>query len=296
MWFADAGNIREIGRITPSGQITEFSAGLQASNSSLPTDIAAGADGNMWFIDSGTAREIGLIGAGAPAASIAAPSVSGSGQQGTQQVCHGDRWSDWAGQQPVPSTIPGFPAYQWSRDGTAIAAASSRSYTPAADDVGGALTCTVSVTYALLGATETATSAAVIVIPQSSGPTGQTGTTGQTGPAGPRGPAGKVELVTCKTVTTKHKRGHHTAHAAKEKCTTKLVTGPVKFKIAQTGTRATLSRAGVVYATGYAHRTRSGLQTSLVAARKLAHGRYLLALTSSHGSRATTSRQQVTLR
>jgi hypothetical protein len=241
-------------------------------------------------LDRGTTREIGRIGAGAPAASVAAPSITGSGQQGTQQVCQGDRWSDWAWQQPLLSTIPGFPAYQWSLDGTAIAGASSQSYTPAAGDVGHALTCTVTVTYGLLGTTDTATSTAVTVISQASGPTGPTGATG------PRGPAGKVELVTCKKVRTTVKRKHKRVHVTKQKCATKLVSGPVKFKTARADQRASLSRAGVIYATGYAHRTRNGLQTSLIAARKLARGRYLLTLTSNHGPRATTSRHQVTIR
>ena len=46
VWFTDQyGNQRAIGRITPSGQITEFTTGL---NDDLPLDITAGADGNLW--------------------------------------------------------------------------------------------------------------------------------------------------------------------------------------------------------------------------------------------------------
>ena len=46
VWFTDQyGNQRAIGRVTPSGQITEFTAGL---SDDLPLDITAGADGNLW--------------------------------------------------------------------------------------------------------------------------------------------------------------------------------------------------------------------------------------------------------
>jgi hypothetical protein len=45
--------------------------------------------------------------------------------------------------------------------------------------------------------------------------------TGPDGQPRPAGSGGKVELVTCKTVKLKHK--------TKQVCTTKLVTGPVKF-------------------------------------------------------------------
>src|SRR5947209_13652407 len=48
VWFTeDIGN--RIGRITPSGVVTEFSTGL--SNAAYPRDIAAGPDGNLWFTE-----------------------------------------------------------------------------------------------------------------------------------------------------------------------------------------------------------------------------------------------------
>ena len=117
----------------------------------LPQGITAGPDGNLWFTEGG-ASKIGLLGAGAQAASIAAPSRNRSGQQGTQQVCQGDRWSDWAGQQPSVSEYS-FDGFQWLRDGSAITGATSQSYTPVAADVGHQLSCTVTVTYALLQTT-----------------------------------------------------------------------------------------------------------------------------------------------
>jgi streptogramin lyase len=68
VWFTDQGcalasnpGTCAIGRITPSGAIAEFSAGLQAANKSVPYDIALGPDGNLWFTDDGLKHAIGLI-------------------------------------------------------------------------------------------------------------------------------------------------------------------------------------------------------------------------------------------
>ena len=55
-----------IGRITPSGTITEFTAGLHPGgdpNGSVPLAITAGPDGNLWFTDKDSARQGGLAGA-----------------------------------------------------------------------------------------------------------------------------------------------------------------------------------------------------------------------------------------
>ncbi|HEY1237656.1 MAG TPA: hypothetical protein VGE91_04915, partial [Solirubrobacterales bacterium] len=62
LWFPDSGTIAAIGRISTTGQITEFSAGLKPG--SVPVGIAAGPDGNLWFADG--ARAIGRIGSGIP--------------------------------------------------------------------------------------------------------------------------------------------------------------------------------------------------------------------------------------
>ncbi len=65
VWFTDIGGIaatqpnapsqNAIGRITPSGTIEEFAAGLQpvvyGQPNSSPRELVAGPDGNMWFID-----------------------------------------------------------------------------------------------------------------------------------------------------------------------------------------------------------------------------------------------------
>jgi hypothetical protein len=235
---------------------------------------------------------------GAPAASARAPSVTGSGQQGTQQVCQGDQWAVWAGQAPSYTAFS-FDGYQWLRDGTAIAGQASQTYTPSTGDVGHQLACTVTVTYPLLDVTASATSTPLTVIAQASGPpgpagaTGATGATGSPGAAGPtgatgkQGPAGMVELVSCKTVKHNHK--------TKKQCTTKLVTSPVKFTTTATAQHATLSRRGTVYATGYARHTRTGVQSWLLAARPLKPGRYTLTLTSRHQHRQTTTHTPVTI-
>ena len=58
LWFTEPGNlslapsgIDKIGRITPQGIVTEFSAGLSAN--ARPIGITAGADGNLWFTEAG---------------------------------------------------------------------------------------------------------------------------------------------------------------------------------------------------------------------------------------------------
>jgi len=53
------GGPASIGKITPSGTITNFSVGLNAG--SKPIGIAPGPDGNIWFTDQGTTRAIGKI-------------------------------------------------------------------------------------------------------------------------------------------------------------------------------------------------------------------------------------------
>ena len=162
LWFTDQGTTpKAIGRIMPSG--TTWTITIYTLNTgSLPNGLRTGPDGNLWFTDTGTTKAIGQFGVGAPAASIAPPVVAGSGQQGTQQMCDGDRWADWAGQEPSLSAFE-FDGYQWLVDGSAVAGQTAQSYTPAVADIGHQLSCTVTVTYTLFPTTESATSAAVIV-------------------------------------------------------------------------------------------------------------------------------------
>src|SRR5262249_37160994 len=46
IWFVETG-AQKIGRITPQGQLTEFSAGI----TQIPLEIVAGPDGNLWFTE-----------------------------------------------------------------------------------------------------------------------------------------------------------------------------------------------------------------------------------------------------
>lgn len=56
LWFVDAG---AIGRITPGGQVTEFSGGLNPGSD--PHAIIAGPGGNLWFTDVGATHALGEI-------------------------------------------------------------------------------------------------------------------------------------------------------------------------------------------------------------------------------------------
>jgi streptogramin lyase len=60
LWFVER-QTPAIGRITPSGVITEFTAGLKPNSG--PTDIVVGPDGNLWFTDPDyVGNETGAIG------------------------------------------------------------------------------------------------------------------------------------------------------------------------------------------------------------------------------------------
>jgi hypothetical protein len=94
------------------------------------------------------------------------------------------------------------------------------------------------------------------------------------------GPAGEIELVTCKTVTTtanEHK-------VTRRRSTAKLVSGTVTFTT--TPARATLTRAGEIYATGTADLTRLVLHTR----RAMTPGGYLLTLDRRDARRWITAR------
>jgi hypothetical protein len=199
----------------------------------------------------------------------------------------------------------GFDGYQWLRDGSAIAGQTGQTFVPAATDVGHSLSCTVTVTYSLLKVTVSDASAAVTVIAQSSGASGAkgaqgaAGSQGQAGAPGPRGQAGKVELVVCKPVTKTIVRKvdgkRRRVRVRRQACHTNLVSGPGKFTTQTSRQHARLSRTGTVYATGYASASRAGPHVRLLAARKLAPGRYLLTLTRRTQRRVMRARYWVAI-
>ncbi len=114
------------------------------------------------------------------------------------------------------------------------------------------------------------------VLPQ--GPTGPQGPAGATGPAGPQGPTGprgapgQIELVTCvittKTVTRHGKR----RKVSQRRCSTKLVSSPIKFTVA--GTHLALQRGSRLYATGSARVLHGQQVLNLTARATLRPGRY----------------------
>ncbi len=115
------------------------------------------------------------------------------------------------------------------------------------------------------------------------GAAGAQGQPGPTGTQGPVGPAGQVELVTCKKVK------------GKQHCTTKLVSGTVKFTTAGLAARATLSRHGVVYAKGIARTARGRMSLRLTPLRSLRPGKYTLTLISGAGKHKRITSESFTL-
>jgi hypothetical protein len=129
------------------------------------------------------------------------------------------------------------------------------------------------------------------------GPTGPAGATGPTGPTGAQGRAGQIELVVCRTVTKKRTKHGRKIPVKVKKCTTRLVSGKVKFTIASHAVDANVSRAGVTYATGRAIPTGAG-QLELVLTRRthpLRPGRYILTLRSRHEGHRILERTAITI-
>jgi hypothetical protein len=117
-------------------------------------------------------------------------------------------------------------------------------------------------------------------VPANAAPTAPQGSPGPQGPTGAQGPAGKngqIRIVTC-TVTTRNHKKHKT-------CTTRTITGTATFTTSIA--HATLTRNGIVYATGTATRTR----LTLHATRQVPAARYTLILTHDVGDRRMITRR-----
>ncbi len=87
-----------------------------------------------------------------------------------------------------------------------------------------------------------------------------------------------MELVTCKSVTIGS--GRH--RKAVEKCTTKLTSSPITFKITGAVVTAVLLRGKIQYATGREISSGRVTQLLLTPRHKLVKGNYTLTLTRRH--------------
>lgn len=160
MWFTESGNpghVAEINAVTHD--VTEFATPTANSG---PVSLATGPDGNLWFTEGGVSK-VGLAGAGAPAAVLAAPSVSGSPQAGQTLTCQAATYSAWARQQPTFGF--GFDGFRWLLDGDLIAGATAQTLAVPSADAGHHIGCEEIATYPLVAATVPATSAAVTISP-----------------------------------------------------------------------------------------------------------------------------------
>jgi virginiamycin B lyase len=114
---------------------------------------------------------------------------------------------------------------------------------------------------------------------------GPVGPTGATGAQGPAGKDGQVELLTCKPVTSTITKKVHgkpkKTKVTKQKCTTKILAGPLTFTTSSTN--ASLSRAGITYATGTAIQAGRHPQLLLQPGRVLSPGSYRLRVTRGDG-------------
>lgn len=151
--------VSKIGRITPTEQITEYPTSIPESR---PAGIGPGPDGNLWFTESGR-DNIGRIGAGAPEAILAAPTVAGNHEAGSVQTCT-PSWNSWASLQPSAGLLP-IDGYTWFENGAAVPGARGATFAPLAANIGQYLSCAETATYPLLLTTTSATSAPVAVIP-----------------------------------------------------------------------------------------------------------------------------------
>ncbi len=158
MWFSDLRDVW-IGKITPSGQITEYSL----STPVFTTYMAPGDDGKLLMAAVDATHEVlATADIGAPAASISPPTLAGQASKSAAEQCQPGTWSTWAGQQPSSNAYP-VDGFQWLLDGIQIAGETSHSYTPTAADTGHDLSCRETVTYTLLNVTVSATSATATV-------------------------------------------------------------------------------------------------------------------------------------
>jgi virginiamycin B lyase len=278
LWYADDGanngGVGGIGRFDPgTGTVTSVTAGFNPGTS--PVDLTTGSDGNVWFADAGTTPAIGRVGAGAPGPVLLPPLIFGSDQAGAPQICSGERWATWDGEQPTYfGEVGDVSSFAWMLDGFPVPGARARTYIPGASAVGHQLTCSVTVGYLLSDVEVTTSSPTVTVLAQSGGPTGGKGTTGSRGGTGKAGSGAKVRLLSC-GATRKLVQGKW---RTRELCTVKLITTTKAFALIGPWT-ATVSRSGRLYAKGIARFSGSRLNVIQTSPRaKITPATYTLRL------------------
>ena len=128
-------------------------------------------------------------------------------------------------------------------------------------------------------------------------PQGPAGTTGATGQRGPQGRAGRIELVQCHTITKTVTSHRHRHKVKQQKCSARLVSGPVKFTTSPKSAAAAISRGRVTYATGRAISLGPGRWQLALTHRihQLRPGRYTLTLSIHHGRRPSPFRTTITV-
>jgi len=232
MWFADlGGNVTsEVGKITPSGQITEYSSGLYAG-ASEPQDLTLGPDGNVWFLDVG-ANEVGEVSPSGDITEYTDGNVDSPVDDWITAGADGNIWFSYGddagvaniitgaspasllspvvaggGQAGIPQacegaqwsdfafqqpepSLFGFDGFSWYLNGTVVAGQITPTFTPSTSDVGDTIACRETVTYPLTGVTAVGASSPVTVISQNSGPAGANGSNGAQGTTGSQGTAG----------------------------------------------------------------------------------------------------------
>ncbi len=277
-WVDDANN--EITR-APIGSSTGGSVSIPTASSG-PSAIASGPDGALWFTEQ-SANKIGRVSTAGAVTEYpiptpnSSPSSIAAGPDGN--LWFTEQGANKIGQITPSGTITEFPVPTPNSSPTAIAAGPDGAMwftEQAADEIG------------RIPTTPGVTGPAGPQGPQ--GPTGPTGPTGPQGAQGRPGTSGAIELVTCKTVTSTIIRNRRKHTITQQKCTTKVISGIVKFTL--TASEAALVRGGVVYATGTATRGRLVLR----ARRLVRAGRYTLTLTRRQGQRRVTTSQQITIR
>jgi len=127
LWFTDEGRRPAIGRVTPSGAITEFSRGLRRD--SPPFAITA----------------IGRIATGAPPALRAVPAPAGVARTGRTLTCPPTSFAAWDRLAPAAPAF-GFDGDRWLRDGVATGVRGAQ-YRVRPRDAGHRLACRVTATY-----------------------------------------------------------------------------------------------------------------------------------------------------